>query len=120
MDWLEFMGRLAPVISALSGFLGLAIGWIVSARKSRTQRERDLAATQDAIANGVKVLLRSKVVDAYERYVGTDEWPTVERRHEVTEAYEAYKALGGNGTVTQMYESFSELPTKVVGRRGES
>lgn len=107
-DYLEFLGRMVPIISGLCTVIGALAGWIVSARTSRTKREK-------AIAKGVLALLRTKIVDAYERYVKQGHHLTMERKDEITRAYEAYTALGGNGAVRDLYEDIRNLPTYIVG-----
>ena len=107
-DYLEALGKLVPIISGLCAIIGALGGWIVSARTSRTKREA-------ALANGVLALLRAQLVDAYERYVVHGDHLTVERRHEIDRCFEAYKALGGNGTVAHLYEEFQRMPTYIVG-----
>lgn len=119
MDFWDFLGRTAPILSALCAALGLAVGWIASARKSRTEREKKISATQDAIKEGVLALLRAQLVDAYERHITHGGPLTVERRHEIDRAYKAYKALGGNGTIGHLYDEICEHPTFIVGERGD-
>lgn len=103
---------MVPIISGLCTIIGVLSGWIVSARTSRTKREK-------ALSQGVLALLRTQLVDAYESYVVHCDRLTVERRHEIDMSYEAYKALGGNGTITRLYEEICEVPTYIVGE-GES
>ena len=114
-DYLEALGKLVPVISGLCAVIGALAGWIASARASRSQREEALAVRQRAISDGVLALLRAQLVDAYERYVAHGEPLTVERRHEIDRCFEAYEALGGNGTVRRLYEEFCRRPTYIVG-----
>lgn len=116
-DFWDFLGRIAPILSALCTAVGLAVGWIVSARKSRTKRERKISEVQDAIREGVLALLRAQLVDAYERHVTHGGPLTVERRHEIDRAYEAYRALGGNGTIERLYQEICNLPTHIVGEK---
>lgn len=105
---MEWLGRMVPIISGLCAIIGALGGWIISARTSRTKREK-------ALAQGVLALLRTKIVDAYERYVKQGHHLTMERKDEITRAYEAYEALGGNGAVKDLYEDIKSLPTYIVG-----
>lgn len=109
------MGRVAPILSALCAIVGALTGWIISARRSRSEREREIAKKQDAIREGVLALLRAQLVDAYEKYVVHGAPLTVERRHEIDRAFAAYKALGGNGTIERLYAEICKLPTHIVG-----
>lgn len=86
------------VVAALCGWLGA---------KFTTLRKRD-----EALYCGMRVLLRSSLNDAYVYYV-TDQHPlSLERKREIDEAYEAYAALGGNGTGKQLYEELCEIPVR--------
>lgn len=120
MEWLDFLGRLTPLISSLTGLLGLAVGWIASARKSRSERERDIAERQRALSDGMLALMRGHLMDAYERHVTHGAPLTVARRECIDREHAAYKALGGNSTGDLMYEAICELPTHVVGGGEES
>lgn len=62
----------------------------------------------------MKVILRSSIMDAYDKYVVASAPLTVERKREIDEAWAAYSALGGNGTGRQMYEDICELPIAIV------
>ncbi len=84
-----------------------------AARRRRQEDERhaqlvkmdeERAARDEAIALGVKALLRARIVDCYDKYHNQEKPLTVERKRELVEMYEAYHALGGNGTITQMYD----------------
>lgn len=103
---------MVPIISGLCAIAGALGGWIVSARTSRTRREK-------ALSQGVLALLRAQLVDAYERYVIHADRLTVERKHEIDKAFEAYEALGGNGTIRHLYEEFCKVPTYIVGEGGD-
>ena len=93
---------LAQIISIL---VAAACGWL-GAQVSRLRRK------DEALYCGMKVLLRAALNDAYEAYV-TEQHPlSLERKREIDEAYEAYAALGGNGTGMQLYEELCEVPIK--------
>lgn len=81
---------LAPVCSAL-------VAYIVAAK--RAGRERNAA-----LENGMRVLLRQQLVDYHRLYVASGEPCPVSIKEQATRVYEAYHALGGNGTGTQLWE----------------
>ena len=76
-------------------------GYFLAALKS-------MKAKDEAISQGLRVLLSSKIVDAYDSYVNQEKHLTVERKREIDSAYAAYHALGGNGTITALYEELRE------------
>ena len=91
---------LAPVCSAL-------VGAVIA-------QARQLGSSQRAMQEGLKALLRQQLVNAYRDYVIDGKPLTVERKHELTEQYQAYTAIGGNGTGKAMYERICEVPLTVV------
>lgn len=94
---------ITPAISAL-------IGALVAGGYGRVKRAGGAVLDRDrALADGMRVLLRKQLVDAYDRYVHQHARMTVERRSEIDETYRVYHALGGNGTVTAMYKELQEL-----------
>lgn len=95
-----------PIIAQIISIVVAAVcGWL-GARFSML-RKRD-----EALYCGMRVLLRSSLNDAYVYYV-TDQHPlSLERKREIDEAYEAYSALGGNGTGAQLYEELCEIPVR--------
>ena len=64
-----------------------------------------------AIENGVKSLLRTEIIRQYEKYSEKGYCP-IYAREPLTKVYEAYHALHGNGTGTDLYEKTIELPTE--------
>ena len=69
----------------------------------------------DAMQEGTRTMLRSRLVDLLERYVvsgaGCPDWV----KREATQVYDAYHGMGGNGTGTHYFEEIIEAPI-----RGES
>lgn len=64
---------------------------------------------QAAIRNGVRAILRDRILNAYNHYYekGYAPFYAVEN---VTNMYQAYHRLGGNGAVTEIYHKFLKLP----------
>lgn len=88
------------IVAAVCGWLGASVSRL---------KKRDAA-----LYEGMKVILRSSIMDAYDKYVVASAPLTVERKREIDEAWAAYSALGGNGTGRQMYEDICELPIAIV------
>ena len=106
---LEWLRTLAPCVATA------LIGWVASARHSRTQREEALAERQRALNDGMLALMRGQLMDAYERHVTHGVPLTVARRECIDREYAAYKSLGGNSTGDTMYRAICELPTFIAG-----
>lgn len=104
--------EMAVLNAALSQIVGIVVaglaGWVAASAKQHSRYDK-------AMRDGMKSVLRKELVDAYDRYV-LDKCPmTVERRHELEEAYRSYRALGGNGTGEAMYKAISQVPISVIG-----
>ncbi|WP_333790124.1 hypothetical protein [Parolsenella catena] len=69
----------------------------------------------DAMQEGTRTMLRSRLVDLHARYVvsgkGCPDWV----KREASQVYAAYHGMGGNGTGTHYFEEIIEAPI-----RGES
>lgn len=117
--------------SVVSGVVMLLVGWFAAAakgaRQARADERADIerllglyeevradAGKREALYKGMKASLRKDLVDAYRDHVTEGKPLTVERMHEITEGYNAYRALGGNGTGKAMYEGICEVPIAIV------
>lgn len=66
----------------------------------------------DAMQEGTRTMLRSRLVDLHERYVvsgtGCPDWV----KQEAAQVYDAYHGMGGNGTGTHYYEEIISAPIR--------
>lgn len=70
-----------------------------------------LAKEQNALKAGILSLLRGDIIRSHDKYTEKGYCPLYAR--EATEkAYQAYHALGGNGSITGLWEEIQRLPTK--------
>ena len=60
--------------------------------------------------SGLQCLLRLEIIRAHEKYTDRKYCP-IYARESITKAYDAYHALGGNGTITELYNQIMALPT---------
>lgn len=97
--------------------LMLVIGWLSARYKDHQSDVKRLEDKQDANNKATCCLVRKTIIDMYDLFVRHQAPMTVERRHEITELYEAYKGLGGNGVVDHLYEEIEAQPTVVVNRQ---
>lgn len=70
-----------------------------------------------AMREGLRSLLRSEIIRAYEKYTERGYCP-IYAREPLTKVYEAYHAMGGNGTGTKFYNDTMDLPSSLP--RGEN
>ncbi len=66
---------------------------------------------QDAIKMGMQALLRDRIIQSYNHYIDKGFCP-IYAKDNIANLYKQYHALGGNGTVTKLYEKAMELPTE--------
>lgn len=105
----------AVIAIAISTTLSALVGAVVSGLIVRVKTTAKQASEESrALRAGMRVLMRKEVVDAYDKYVHLNHKLTVERRSEVDQAYKVYSALGGNGTITALYEEIKALDTFIV------
>ena len=90
-------------------FFGIVAAALVAGYKklaSRIQSDKD---TEKAIADGMKYLLMFKLREEGEKYLKEGSCST-EHKHEYERVYDAYHALGGNGTITALKDKGLQLP----------
>lgn len=87
------------------GLLGTAI---IAGFKYLRKKQKEQEARQTAIEEGVKAILRDRIVQAYYHYHGRNSI-TLHGLENVNGMYAAYKALGGNGIVEKLNAEMREL-----------
>ena len=65
---------------------------------------------QTALELGTQALLRAQIIHIYNKYMEKEYLPIYEREN-IEELYIQYKNLGGNGTITKLFEKLCDLPT---------
>lgn len=71
------------------------------------QEQREGRAGRDA----TRALLADRMVEQYNRHMEKGFFP-IHARQNVEDMYTAYKALGGNGTIEDLYKRLCALPTE--------
>lgn len=101
----------------LFGMIIAGLGWAVkhlsskvkAERKARMALEEEQAKKTAAIEAGMQSLLRRQILEDCKR-VTEDGYCGATMRDTISAMYQAYKDLGGNGTVTDAYEEIRTLP----------
>ena len=97
-----------PIISQLVGIaIAAACGYLGAQVKRLTARDA-------ALYEGMKAILRRELVDDFETYVIEGRALSLERKREIDECFDAYSALGGNGTGAQMYEKLCAVKIQML------
>lgn len=66
---------------------------------------------QDTMEMGLQALLRNAIIQSYNRHIDMGYCPIYEKEN-VEKMYEQYHALGGNGTITKLYEELMGMSTE--------
>lgn len=64
-----------------------------------------------ALKAGQLALLRAEIIRGHDKYTKKEACP-IYAKDALTKAYQAYHALGGNGTITSLYNEIMELPNE--------
>ena len=70
----------------------------------------------DAMQEGTRAILRSRLLDLHERYVVTGDGCPYWVKDEAEQVYRAYHGLGGNGTGTHYYREIMKMHVDGAGR----
>ncbi|MCI2149570.1 MAG: hypothetical protein LKK28_08390 [Bifidobacterium crudilactis] len=97
MDYISTTALGWLITTALGGLVGFLASFL------RKSANRDKALTQ-----GMRVLLRARLIDIHEKYVEHDELCPVNVKEEADEVYTAYHGLGGNGTGTHLHDEIMD------------
>lgn len=89
------------ILAALSWVTTAVLAAIVGALTARLKTTRE---TDRAMEKGMRSLLRVQLIQLHETYVVGNAQMSYEIKDQVQQLYEAYHALGGNGSGTRYYE----------------
>lgn len=64
-----------------------------------------------AMGCGIQALLRDRIIQAHNYYMDKGYCP-IYAKENVEEMYKQYHNLGGNGTITKLYETMMAMPTE--------
>ena len=95
-NWVEWLFSVA--------FAVLAWAW-----KTLSARLKEEQVKNEAIAEGVKSLLRDNIVTNYNKYSNKGYCP-IYAKENIEETFKAYEKLGGNHTAKSLYEKLIKLP----------
>lgn len=97
------------IMSLLSAVLAFVLkNKIRENRELKKEKDAEEKLTFDALKNGVKCLLRSKLMEYHDIYVDAKHVTSTEYEN-WTQMYASYHDLGGNGMITHMAEDIEEL-----------
>ncbi|MGE4549173.1 MAG: hypothetical protein AB7C89_06440 [Intestinibacillus sp.] len=93
------------LFTAMSGGVGYLFRRV--AKKLERNEHR-----QSAMENGIQALLRDRIVQAYYHYHDDKGFITLHGLEAVDKMYAEYHNLGGNGTVTKLWEDMHRMEVR--------
>lgn len=105
------------VVSLISAIITGVIGYIFYKLKKATEEksaneERRLQAIlkrEESINEALRALCNDRILQGY-RYYKKNGGVSIQDLETMSKLYNAYHNLGGNGTITAVYEKISQLP----------
>lgn len=108
MEWV------GPTITGVFALL-IALIEVAAARdrkrlKEQANKVQEESRKNTALVDGVQALLRNEIIAKYNHYTDKGHIP-IYGMENVLDMFNAYKALGGNGTAAKLVEAMRQLPT---------
>lgn len=107
----EWVGSIITGIFAL--VIALVEVWAAKDRKhikEQAKKVQEEAKKNVALVEGVQALLRNEIIAKYNHYTDKGHIP-IYGMENVLDMFNAYKALGGNGTAVKLVDAMRQLPT---------
>lgn len=92
------------LLAVVSFFLGRANKLL----DKKDKQKEDAENTVDAMKDGICALLRVQLIEYHDKYMAEGKIPHYAMDN-YSSMYDAYHTLGGNGTVTAMFERLKRL-----------
>ena len=101
-QWLCLLG--------VQGVITLVLSWVISKKLNTADAKAEQAKRETAaIAEGVKALLRDRLLQGYKHYI-EKRWADMDDRANMENVWRQYHALGGNGDMNDLRRTFRQLP----------
>lgn len=100
------MTLVEAVIPMLLTGIGGACGWLLKSHKREEAKDQ-------AMEEGLRTLLHAELLEIYQEHVVEGAAISLSTQEEAGHIYQAYHALGGNGTGTYMYQKIMALTAYV-------
>lgn len=105
----NILSIITPILTFMLGLLSVKIQNLKQTNKESLEKEQ-------AMLDGMRSLLRGKITDIY--YESKEQgYCRLHRRGELEDIYEHYKALGGNGVITDLHSKTMQMPTDPTEER---
>ena len=106
-QWLCLLG--------VQGIITLVLSRVISKKLNTADAKAEQAKRETAaIAEGVKALLRDRLLQGYKHYIEKG-WADMDDRSNMENVWRQYHALGGNGDMNDLRRTFRHLPMAMDG-----
>lgn len=99
---------LLSIPSILLAVVSFCLGRLGKIADKKDEQKEKAEDTVDAIKDGVCALLRVQLIEYHDKYMDEGRIPHYAMDNYAS-MYDAYHTLGGNGTVTAMYDKLKHL-----------
>lgn len=89
---------------------GLSLGY-----RQISKRQKEEAARNEALHDGMQALLRDRIIQAYNHYQDKRFCP-IYGKENVKRMYDAYHVLGGNDVATELKDKLMKMPEEPAER----
>ena len=101
-QWFSLLG--------IQGIITLVLSWVISKKLNTADAKAEQAKRETAaIAEGVKALLRDRLLQGYKHYIEKG-WADMDDRANMENVWRQYHVLGGNGDMNDLRRTFRHLP----------
>ena len=101
-QWLCLLG--------VQGIISLVLSRVISKKLNTADAKAEQAKRETAaIAEGVKALLRDRLLQGYKYYLEKG-WADMDERSNLENVWKNYHLLGGNGDMNDLRHTFRSLP----------
>lgn len=102
-------GGVSLVTVIFSSIMGIIGTKRTKERQAEIEKFKEWDNLRQNVATGVQCLLRMKLIDSHTKYTAKEYCPVYEKTN-LEKAYNAYRELGGNDVVTELYHQLMQLP----------
>ena len=95
----------------VQGLITTIVSIVITKKMNKAERKAEKAHREtEAIGQGVKALLRDRLLQGYKHYVNDVGWADEDDRSNMENVYKQYHALDGNGDMKDLRRTFRHLP----------
>lgn len=93
----------------VTAILGAVAAYFGAKSKARKKKDEEISKREEARDAGIRNLLRHDILMIHDKHEELG-YCTIDIKEAVSDSYDAYHTLGGNGIVTKIYNDIMNLP----------